>query len=94
MLKLPQHVKGGLCLGSLEAFKVSFLFPAERWAAVDKAESVLKEQPLYQATSQHRVSTERSLGGKRSVSVSTPGTNGKRVGNLVMAVQKKMTLNQ
>lgn len=39
---------------------MAFLLLAERWAAVNKAESVLKEQPLYQATSQHRVSTQCS----------------------------------
>ncbi len=53
-------MKGRLCLGSLEAFSGTFLLPAERWAAVNKAESVLKEEPLYQATSQHGVSTQRS----------------------------------
>lgn len=56
---------------------MAFLLPAERWAAVNKAESVLKEQPLYQATSQHRVSTQHSWMVKGSVSVSTPDMNGK-----------------
>jgi len=54
---------------------VAFLLPAERWAAVNRAESVLKERPLYQATSHAALSD-----GKRSVSVSSPDTNGKRHG--------------
>lgn len=70
-------MKDRLCLGSLEAFRVAFLLPVERWPPVNKAESVLKEQPLYQATSQHRVSTQRCWMVKGSVTVSTPDTNGK-----------------
>lgn len=97
LCKTTQHVKGRLCPGSLQAFRVAFLLPAERWAAVNKAESVLKEQPLYQATSQHRVSVRLSLDGKRIVSVSTPDKNGKWDCQPVawyVTAWKKMTQNQ
>lgn len=52
--------KADCVLAALRLSEWPFFCGAERWAAVNKARSVLKEQPLYQATSQHRVSTQPS----------------------------------
>lgn len=46
-------MKDALCLSSLEALKVAFILLAEPRPPVNKARPILKEQPLYQATSQH-----------------------------------------
>lgn len=75
---------------------MAFLLPAERWAVDNKADSVLKEQPLYQATSQHRVSTQRSWMVKTSVSISTPDPSRKcHCQQITWYVTVwKMTLNQ
>lgn len=91
--KTSQHVKGRQCLGSHEAFRVAFLLPAEWWAAVNKAKSVLQEKPLYQAPSQHRVSSQHSWRLK-SGSVSPLQTHmlNETVSQYVTA-WKKMTLN-
>lgn len=55
-----KHVKGRLCLCSFEALRVAFILAAAQWVAVNKAQSVLQAWTLYQATSQCRVSSQRS----------------------------------
>lgn len=71
-----------------------FLLPVEQQAAVNKAESVLKEQALSQATLQHRVSTQSSLTVKGVFSVATLDTNDYKPVPQDVAAWKKMTLNE